>query len=77
MRMSLPLALLIAATALPATAQVVPPAGPVASAGTDAAIAHHDRKVARRAARHGQYRKAAAASHAADAAATDAAVAPR
>ena len=70
-------ALLASAIALPALAQVVPPAGPEAGAGTNAAIAHHDRKVARRAARNGHYRKAAAASHAADAASTDAAVAPR
>ena len=61
--------------ALPALAQpVAPPAGPEANPGTNAAIAHHDRKVARRAARHGNYHKAAVASHAADAAAADASV---
>ena len=77
MRTSLLIALLISATVLPAAAQVVaPPAGPMASAGTDAAIAHHDRRVARRAARHGNFRKAAVASHAANAAAADASVAP-
>ncbi len=63
--------------ALPALAQVVPPASPEAGAATNAAIAHHDRKVAHRAARHGNYRKAAVASHAANAAAADASVAPR
>ncbi len=62
---------------LPALAQVAPPAGPDANPATNAAIAHHDRKVARRAARHGNYHKAAVAEHAANAAATDAAVAPR
>ena len=69
--------LLASAIALPALAQVVPPAGPEAGAGTNTAIAHHDRKVARRAARNGHYHKAAIASHAASAASTDAAVAPR
>jgi hypothetical protein len=62
--------------ALPALAQVVAPPSPAAPAGVDAAVAHHDRKVARRAARHGNYRKAAHASAAANAASTDAAMAP-
>ncbi len=60
-----------------AAAQIAPPAGPDANPATNAAIAHHDRVVAHRAARHGNYHKAAVASHAANAAATDAAVAPR
>jgi hypothetical protein len=67
------LALLASVLAAPAFAQaVVPPAGPAADPGTNAAIAHHDAKVAHRAARHGHMRKAATASHAADAAAADA-----
>jgi hypothetical protein len=65
---------LICAIALPAAAQVAAPAGPEAAPSTNAAIAHHDRKVAHKAARHGNMRKAAVASHAADAAATDASV---
>ncbi len=69
--------LLACSFAVPALAQVAPPAGPDANPAANAAIAHHDRQVARRAARHGNYRKAAVASHAANAAATDAAVAPR
>ncbi len=70
-------ALLATAFALPALAQIAPPAGPDANPATNAAIAHHDRKVARRAAHHGNYHKAAVAEHAANAASTDAAVAPR
>jgi hypothetical protein len=59
--------------AMPAFAQPVAPpdAGPAASAEAaqaDAAAAHHERKVARRAARHGHYHKAAVASQKADAA---------
>jgi hypothetical protein len=68
--------LLAGSFALPAFAQVAPPAGPAADPAQNAAIAHHDRKVARHAARHGNYRKAAAASHAANAADAQAA-APR
>ncbi len=63
--------------ALPAFAQIAPPAGPGANPGENAAIAHHDRKVARRAARHGNYRKAAVANHAANTAGAEAAEAPR
>ncbi len=77
MRNTVLTALLASTVALPALAQVVSPAGPVASPGTNAAIAHHDRAVARKAARHGNYHKAAKAAHAADAASADAAVAPR
>ena len=77
MKKTLLSALLACAFALPALAQVAPPAGPDANPATNAAIAHHDRKVARRAARHGNYHKAAVAEHAANAAATDAAVSPR
>jgi hypothetical protein len=71
--MKLPLYILIAGSiAFPAMAQpVAPPAGPGANPGENAAIAHHDRKVARRAARHGDYRKAQAASHAANTAAAE------
>ena len=69
--------LLACSFAIPAFAQIAPPAGPEANPTTNAVIAHHDRQVARRAARHGNYRKAAVAQHAANAAATDAAVAPR
>jgi hypothetical protein len=66
---------LISLIALPAVAQTVaPPAGPDAAPSTNAAIAHHDRVVAHKAARHGHMRKAAVASHAADAAASDASV---
>ena len=74
------LATLLAVTvALPAFAQAVvaPPAGPDANPSTNAAIAQHDRRVAHHAARHGNYHKAAVASHAANAASTDAAVSPR
>ncbi len=71
------LSTLLACSFAPAFAQVAPPAGPDANPAANAAIAHHDRQVARRAARHGNYRKAAVAQHAANAAATDAAVAPR
>ncbi len=70
-------AVIALATALPAAAQIAPPAGPDANPAVNAAIAHHDRVVARRAARHGHYRKAAVAAHAANAAATDAAIGPR
>jgi hypothetical protein len=63
---------LICAVALPAVAPVAPPAGPEAAPSTNAAIAHHDRVVAHKAARHGHMHKAAVASHAADAAAVDA-----
>ena len=70
-------ALLAGMIALPAMAQIAAPAGPDAAPSTNAAIARHDRFVARRAARHHNYHKAAVANHAADAAATDAAVAPR
>ncbi len=77
MRNTLFSTLLACSFALPAFAQVAPPAGPDANPATNAAIAHHDRVVAHRAARHGNYRKAAVAQHAANAAATDAAVAPR
>ena len=68
--------LLASLTAVPALAQpvVAAPAGPEAAPSTNAAIAHHDRMVARRAARNGNFRKAARASHAADVAATQAAV---
>jgi len=77
MRTTVLTALLASVIALPALAQVVPPAGPAAGVGTNAAIAHHDRQVARRAARSGHFHKAAVASHAANGAAADAAVAPR
>ena len=77
MKKTLLSALLACTFALPALAQIAPPAGPDANPATNAAIAHHDRRVARRAARHGHYHKAAVAEHAANAAATDAAVAPR
>jgi hypothetical protein len=66
-------ALLVGLSAGAASAQeVVPPAGPEAAPQTNAAIAHHDRKVARHARRHGHYRKAARAENAANAAAADA-----
>jgi hypothetical protein len=66
------------AIALPALAQpVVPPAGPGANPAVNAQIAHHDAQVAHRAARHGNYRKAAIARHAAGAAAAQAQEAPR
>jgi|GEM_PF-1763810 len=69
------LSLLASVIAAPAFAQdVVPPAGVAANPGTNAAIAHHDRVVAHRAARHHHYRKAAIASHAADTAAAQASV---
>ncbi len=59
--------------ALPAFAQeVAPPAGPDAPPAANAAVAHHDHKVARKVARHGHMKKAAVADHAADAAASDA-----
>ncbi len=77
MKKTLLAALLACTFAMPALAQIAPPAGPEANPAANAAIAHHDRVVARRAARHGNYRKAAVANHAANAAATDAAVAPR
>jgi hypothetical protein len=56
--------------ALPALAQPMPPgpAGAEQAAQSNAAVAHHERAVAHRAARHGNYRKAAAAKHAAHAA---------
>jgi hypothetical protein len=58
------------AIALPALAQpVVPPAGPGANPAVNSQIAHHDAQVARRAARHGNYRKAAIAHDAANTAA--------
>jgi len=63
---------LFCAIALPAAAQIAPPAGPDAPPTTNAAIAHHDRVVAHRAARHGHMRKAAAANNAANAASMDA-----
>jgi hypothetical protein len=67
--------LLASLTAVPALAQpvVAPPAGAMAAPSTNAAIAHHDRMVARRAARHGNFHKAAVASHAANVAASQAA----
>ncbi len=78
MRNILLTALMASVIAVPAMAQVVaPPPSPAAPAGVDAAVAHHDRAVARRAARHGHYRKAAHAASAANAAAADASVAPR
>jgi hypothetical protein len=65
--------ILVGAIALPAAAQqIAPAAGHDAPPAENAAIAHHDRVVARRAARHGNYRKAAIASHAANNAAVDA-----
>jgi hypothetical protein len=56
--------------ALPAFAQPMEPpaASPMAAAQSDAAIAHHDRKAAKRAARHGHMHKAAALNSAADSA---------
>ena len=68
--------LLASLTAVPALAQpvVAPPAGVEAAPSTNAAIAHHDRMVARHAARNGNYRKARRASHAANVAAAQAAV---
>ena len=78
MRTTILSALLAGLLALPAMAQqIAPPAGPAANPNANAAIAHHDRVVAHRAARRGNYRKAAVASHAANAAAADAAVGPR
>ena len=75
--LSIAIASTIAASlAVPAMAQVVAPPPPAAGAATDAAVAHHDRVVANRAARHGHYRKAAHANAAANTAATNAAVAP-
>jgi hypothetical protein len=69
---------LAAGIALPAVAQpVVPPAGPGANPAVNAQIAHHDAQVARRAARHGNYRKAAIAHHASGVAAAQSADAPR
>jgi hypothetical protein len=60
------------AIVLPAAAQPIAPAAPDAPPAVDAHIAHHDRVVARRAYRHGNYRKARAATHAANNAAADA-----
>jgi hypothetical protein len=65
-------ALLSASLAAPAIAQPVVPPAPNAAPAANAQIAHHDRVVARRAARHGNYHKAAVANHAANAAAADA-----
>lgn len=60
-------------SALPAFAQqIAPAAGHDAPPAENAAIAHHDRVVARKAARHGNYRKAHAAANAATNAAVDA-----
>ena len=63
---------MLCAIALPASAQIAPPAGPDAPPADNAAIAHHDRVVSHRAWRHGNRHKAAVAAHAANAAAADA-----
>ncbi len=64
---------LVCAVALPAAAQQVDPAaGHDAPPAENAAIAHHDRVVAKKAARHGNYHKAKVADHAAANAAADA-----
>ena len=59
-------ALLASLTAAPALAQIAAPAGPGAPPAANVAIAHHDRLVARRAARNGNWRGAAEANHAAN-----------